>query len=150
MSNNDVYFYAAPDFSLKGYASWARVVSVYDGDTIKVVMPFYDKSYRFSLRLMGIDTAEIKGGSNMALKARNRLVQLITESDCERWTKKQIEGMLMNTVFLVWVECLDFDKYGRVLARVSLVEGGTSFSDILVSEGLAHVYNGGTKEAWSA
>ena len=38
----------------------ARVVSVYDGDTITIIMRFRWKSFQFKCRLMGIDTPELR------------------------------------------------------------------------------------------
>ena len=54
-----------------------RVVKVYDGDTITIVakLPYKDSEYyRFSVRLLGIDTAEMKGPKkDRATKARDAL-----------------------------------------------------------------------------
>ena len=57
---------------------------------------------------------------------------------------RPVEGM-----YFVWVECLDFDKYGRLLANVynlnTEIKSDNSFSSILLKEKLAYVYNGDTK-----
>ena len=46
----------------------------------------------------------------------------------------------------MWIECVDFDKYGRLLTNVFLnKEDDKSISDILLEEKLAYKYNGDTK-----
>jgi endonuclease YncB( thermonuclease family) len=53
---------------------------------------------------------------------------------------------LTNNVYLVWLKCHKFDKYGRVLADIyRSSEHGVSFSQILLAEGLAKEYHGGKK-----
>ena len=52
--------------------------------------------------------------------------------------------MKINEVF-VWIECFDFDKYGRILANVYKKEGDISLSNILLESRLAYIYDGGKK-----
>ena len=40
----------------------ARIEEIYDGDTVKIIVLFGDVPVRFSLRILGIDTPEIKQG----------------------------------------------------------------------------------------
>ena len=53
-----------PKFSLsllfKDELVKARVVNIYDGDTITCILPINNKYYNFKIRLAGIDTCEIK------------------------------------------------------------------------------------------
>ena len=126
-------------FSLNGTKCWGRVVDIYDGDTIKVVLPFDQRSfYKFNARLYGIDTPELKSDDEkikkLGLKAKERLAQLIG------WEK---EG---TTVAVVWVECLEWDKYGRLLINIRENPGGESFGDTLIKEKLAYAYDGGKKK----
>ena len=50
----------APMFSFKDQTIEAKVVSVYDGDTIKVVFPLSNVYYKWNCRLTGVDTPEIR------------------------------------------------------------------------------------------
>ena len=50
----------APNFSLKDLVIDAKVISVYDGDTIKCIFPFKGEFYKWNCRLSGIDTPEIR------------------------------------------------------------------------------------------
>lgn len=65
-----------------------QVVKVYDGDTITIASKLpYDSSpmYRFSVRLNGIDTPEIKGkkeeDKTLAKKARDELTKMIMNKE---------------------------------------------------------------------
>jgi endonuclease YncB( thermonuclease family) len=47
-------------FSLEGQEHLAKVVDVYDGDTIKCVFPIHNTLYRWNCRLSGVDTPELR------------------------------------------------------------------------------------------
>jgi endonuclease YncB( thermonuclease family) len=81
------------------------------------------------------------------MKARNRLIQLITGKSVEEGSKKkEVASFLDDDVYLVWVHCLEFDKYGRALIECySSPDSTKSFSETLVEEKLAYRYAGDTK-----
>jgi len=79
---------------------------VYDGDTITIAtrLPFPKSPlYRFSVRLLGIDTPEIKTNDKNEKK--------IAEIARDKLSKK-----ILNNI--VELKDLGIDKYGRVLAYV--------------------------------
>ena len=47
-------------FSLEGHEYVAKVVDVYDADTVSIIIDFNCRPARFSCRLVGIDTPEMK------------------------------------------------------------------------------------------
>jgi len=110
-----------------------EIVKVYDGDTFTVtvrkVHPLIGDS--ISIRVRGIDTPEIRGGSckDKALKARNYFIQRLEES-------KKIK--LRNVAR---------GKYFRIVADVYL--DGVNIADEMILLGLAKPYDGGTKINWS-
>lgn len=120
-----------PKFSLNNHVYQAKVVSVYDGDTITVVFKFFDTFYRWSCRLNGIDTPELKSKDPdekaMAIKARDFL-------------REKILGQIVT------LTCGDFDKYGRLLATIEYKN--QNINTLMVDNGFAVSYYGGTKEAW--
>lgn len=141
-----------PKFSLAGKSLWARVVSVYDGDTLKIVVPLFDSYFKFDCRVYGIDTCEMKSSTsenkNRACLARNRLIELITHGEHKPFlasTKKEITKIFDDNVYLIWVQCLDFDKYGRLLIIPFLKENSDPLADVLIAEKLAYAYEGKTK-----
>lgn len=115
-----------------------RVIKVYDGDTITIAskLPIPDSPlYRFSVRLNGIDCAEIKGRSveeiACANEARVAMSALILQKDV---TLKNVAN----------------EKYGRVLADVYL--GDLHLNQWLIDQRFAVAYDGGTKkvpESWA-
>lgn len=110
------------------------VVKVYDGDTITIVsrLPYEDSPYyKFSIRLAGIDTPEIKGKSEQekikAVQARDALATLILNK-------------------CVILKNIQTEKYGRILADVYLDD--LHLNKWLIEQGHAVPYNGGTKGTW--
>jgi len=106
------------------------VVKVYDGDTITIIskLPYKESEYyRFSVRLFGIDSAEIKGNEKekeTAIKARDALSAKI----------------LNHTVTLRDVTS---EKYGRLLANVYL--DNECINGWMLNNGYAIAYDGGKK-----
>lgn len=147
------YGVETPYFTLRGISTYARVVSVYDGDTMTCVIPVLGHYFKFHTRMMGIDTCEIRSkrdaNKQLALRAKGLVLELITSGGISRdntLSKAEIETFLQVNPCIVWIECLDFDKYGRVLINVKVTQDSTeTVSDILIKEHLAYQYGGDTK-----
>lgn len=70
-------------------STYARVVNIHDGDTITVVFKFAGAFQKFSVRLDGIDTAELHGElSSLAVRARDRLSELIANTLLFGWSAR--------------------------------------------------------------
>jgi len=111
---------------------FGRVIKVYDGDTITVAAQLMGQLYRFSVRIKGVDTPEMKGGGKLEKQAA-KLVQ------------KQLASQIMNTN--VVLKNVELEKYGRLLADVYF--GPDHASDVktwLLENNLALPYNGGAKQ----
>lgn len=110
------------------------VVKVYDGDTITIAakMPYNFESplYRFSVRLNGIDTPEIKGKS-------------ADEKEAARRARVELEKLLNQQV--VTLKNVQNEKYGRILADVYL--GDLNVNQWMVENHYAVVYDGKTKQS---
>lgn len=110
---------------------FGKVIKVYDGDTITIasVLPnTTEPIYRFSVRLNGIDTPEIRGKTpeekELAILARDELYN-------------KIYGKMVT------LKNVGTEKYGRILADVYLEE--ENINEWLVSKEYAVRYDGGTK-----
>ena len=118
-------------FSLKDRSFQAKVVSVYDGDTITAVFKLFDLYYKWQCRLDGIDTPEIKSKNpdekKLAVAARDFLREKLLDH-------------------VVTLKCDDFDKYGRLLVQVYLKD--ENLNSTLIDQNFAKKYDGGTKEKW--
>lgn len=108
-----------------------KVVKVYDGDTITIAtrIPNDPTIYRFSVRLLGIDTPEIKTNrtkeKQLAILARDSL-----------------SGMIIGKI--VQLQNVSIEKYGRILANVYLDD--INISQWSIDHGYAVSYDGKTKQ----
>ena len=110
-----------------------RVIKVYDGDTITIAstIPIKDSPlYRFSVRLNGIDTPEIKGSNEI----EKRVALLARDALSEKILYKDVELINVQT-----------EKYGRLLAEV--VFCGENMNEWMITKRFAVKYDGGTKKS---
>lgn len=147
-------FANTPALTLDGMFTPARIVDCYDGDTATVVIPFKGDYYKFTCRMMGIDTCEMKSklkeNKENAIRARNRLLQLVglPITDLSAPLKRLgVRKMLDEKVVIVWLKCYDFDKYGRLLADFYTCSDMSTktIAKTLIEEKLAYEYFGDTK-----
>jgi endonuclease YncB( thermonuclease family) len=111
---------------------YGKVIKVYDGDTITIAAKFPNTDgpiYRFSVRLDGIDTPEIKGKS-------------AAERDLAKNTRDALQELIYGKV--VELRNVANEKYGRILADVYI--GEVHVNQWLVSENFAVLYDGGKKQ----
>ncbi len=122
-------------FSFKGIDTPARVSSIYDPDTITIVFPMLGKFIKLKVRLSGIDAPELKS-------------KIKAESDVCKKGIEQMNKLIGDKVIRVQLD--DFDKYGRVLARVyTLDENPICINDYLIEYQYVRKYDGGKKEEWT-
>jgi micrococcal nuclease len=106
------------------YVYNATIDSIYDGDTITVTLAlgFGIELKKQKIRLLGIDTPEIRGGEREeGLKSKARLVELIEGKEITLVTHKDKTG-----------------KYGRWLGTIYVNE--TNINEQLIQEGFARPY----------
>ena len=128
-----------PYFSFQGKTVYARPCNIYDGDTFSIIFKYNNELIKYRCRCFGYDTPEMKPSlknenrnieKDLALKAKNRFIELL-----EKHPSK-----------LVKVECMEFDKYGRILIKVYNMIDTKSINDIMIEEGHGKAYYGGTKD----
>ena len=126
-----------PLFSFKGINTTAKIVSIYDGDTCQCVIIYNKQFIRLKVRLNGIDTPEIRipEQKEKAIKA-----------------KQYLEELCSNNGYIMFIECLEFDKYGRLLANLffnkeDFKNNKPSINTLMITSGHAYEYNGGTKHS---
>ena len=149
LKNNDVN-----EFSLKNKEFVCKICDVYDGDTCKVIIYNENNFVKFTCRLLGIDTPEMKplktkenrdSEINKAKLCRNKLISLCCNNNC-KVVDENYKDILENNNNLVKIRCHDFDKYGRLLIEIFDVNNiNETFNNILIKEGLAKEYDGGKK-----
>ena len=121
-------------FSLEGSTIQGKVVSVYDGDTIKLVFPVHDTLYKWSCRLEHVDTPELR----TKCKIQKKYGYIVRD---------ELRKKIMEKI--VTVKCGEFDKYGRLLAEIYMPDEEKSVNEWLIEKGYAFYYDGGTKQDWS-
>lgn len=124
-----------PKFSLNGKLVYCKVVKVYDGDTITVNFKLFRKIRQFNIRMAGYDTPELRS-KDPAEKEKAILAKFF------------LQNILLDKI--VYLKCLDFDKYGRLLGEVHLskkqyLSGTPCVNQSMISTGHAVPYFGGTK-----
>ena len=95
------------------------VIKVYDGDTITIAgrLPYPESPlYRFQVRLLGIDSPEIKGKTDKEKEAAHK-------------SQHALESLVLNKTVLL--REISTEKYGRILANVYLV---TDTEELLVNK----------------
>ena len=118
----------------------AKIVYVYDGDTIHVVFKVFNDYYRWNCRIMGVDTPELRT-KNEKEKEKGYMV------------RDKVKENFLNKI--VKIKCYNFDKYGRLLIDVYLPKNipdkknKTLLSEWLIANDYAYSYDGGTKSQWN-
>ncbi len=131
-------------FSFENKILITRVVDVYDGDTFTALFEYNGEIMKYKVRAMGYDCAEIKPRKDdpnrdeekrLAQAAKARFIQLMGGEDA-----------------IVKMKCIEFDKYGRILAYLYKVdedvENAESINSIMIREKHGKPYSGGTKDEW--
>lgn len=118
--------------------SYGRVIKVYDADTITIATWVMDELYKFPVRLIGVDTPEIK--PKKPSKDEN-IESYENEKKMAKMARDELALMIYKNI--VRLEDVSYDKYGRLLAKVY-------YDDICINEWLiekrfAVKYDGGTK-----
>lgn len=124
-----------PEFGLKNVRGWCKVVKVYDGDTLHIIMMIDGVPKRIKCRLSLIDAAEMTGETEeeraFAVKGKDMMESLVRDK-------------------LVWALIKGTDKYGgryvTILYPDQTEKVETSFNQIMLNEGLAYKYDGRTKK----
>jgi micrococcal nuclease len=145
-------------FSLEGKQIQAKITNVYDADTCRAVFYLGEELVKYTIRLKGIDTPEIRPKKTVefreqeikaAKRSRNRFITLCTDQNIDidkDYKKREIQSLIDNNKKLVILKCHEFDKYGRLLATIYDDINNTSLNQILIDEGYAYKYDGGTKQ----
>jgi endonuclease YncB( thermonuclease family) len=112
-------------FTFNGMKFIAKCVKVYDGDTIHVIVDLpYFGIRDITIRMYGYDTDEIRGGT---VESKQSAIE----------QRDYLKSLILNK--FVYVVCLDFDKYGRILANVFIIDEthtvGTCVNKIMVDGG---------------
>jgi len=127
----------SPSIHKCAFIGWhlVRVVSVYDGDTVNILLVLGATGFKFGLRIYGIDTAEMTSHNPVlkayATKSRNFLQSLLKQ----------------DNIYVAHI--IDNDKYGgRLIGDIYYTDNNGEFysiSNIMLSNKYALPYKGKKK-----
>ena len=132
---------------------WAKVIHVYDGDTITVLTVSPSSSTHWTgacapvrayrVRLKGFDCAEMRPRLDCPDREGEKAKAMCA--------KVRMEELVLNKC--VRIDVFGRDKYGRLLGSFQAkgLDGTVSeIADLMIQEGHAYAYDGGTKTNMSA
>ena len=122
-----------PEFTLENVKTLCKVVDVYDGDTTKVVFFYKDELLKWTVRLWGVNTPELRPSRKLA--NREEIIQKAKEA------RDYVIAKCEERENLIYLHCLGNDKYGRLLGVLYTDETYTiSINDLLIQNGHAVEY----------
>ena len=113
---------------------------VVDGDTIDVTIDLgFDLYKKERVRIAGVDTPE---------KRTRDLEEKALGIDATNWLKEKLEGAIDGDDELsIRTELKGgVGKYGRLLGWLYIGDTELSLNELMITEGYAHAYDGGTKD----
>jgi micrococcal nuclease len=125
MSDKDPYIYRIK-----------QILRVIDGDTIDADIDLgFDISLTKRIRLAGVDTPESRTSD-----ANEKKYGL----ESKEWLKHKVENA---GHILIKTELPDStEKYGRIIGHLFVNDQSNSLNDQMIAEGMAWIYDGGTKK----
>ena len=109
-----------------------KVIKVYDGDTFTMIskLPHTEGPiYRFSVRMKGIDSPEIKGKTS-------------NEKELAKKSRDALSNIILGKIVIL--KNVSTEKYGRILADVYIRD--ICVNEWMLENNFAVKYDGGTKE----
>lgn len=125
-----------PKFNLENCFKICKIVDVYDGDTIRGVFEHNGVYNKWTIRMYGYDSPEMRPSKKLENRLEIKKNAVISRDFLKNLVLDKIVGL----------ECLSFDKYGRVLANIYLENLDESVNDYMISNGHGYPYFGGTKK----
>lgn len=123
-------------FNLIDFKTWVRVVDVYDGDTMKVIMNYRGNVDQWTVRMNGYDSPEMKPAKSNPNREKEKAAAQLAR-----------QALIDLTRQPVFMRVVGFDKYGRLLAEV--YQGKTHINQWMIANGHGYPYDGGKKVAFS-
>jgi endonuclease YncB( thermonuclease family) len=115
-----------------------KVVDVYDGDTVTIIL--YNKfGYeKHKLRMYGYDSPELRPSRDLP----NRLEEIIKAKKAKMF----LSDLVLNKI--VKFESMGYDKYGRLLGKLYIINycAEEDINQLMIDSGHGYKYYGGTKK----
>jgi endonuclease YncB( thermonuclease family) len=125
-----------PKFNLENCLKICKIVDVYDGDTVRGVFEHNGVYNKWTIRMYGYDSPEMRPSRKLENRLEIKKNAIISRDFLKTLVLDKIVGL----------ECLSFDKYGRVLANIYIDSIDESINDYMITNGYGYAYFGGTKK----
>ena len=129
--NNEV-----PLFSLNGKSFMAKIVEIYDGDTITVIFKLFGEYYKWKCRIKHVDSPEIKTQDKI-------------EKERAIFVRDKMRDLLLNKIVTIHCSLDKKDKYGRLLIEFNIPKSNTKIHEWLIQNNYARPYEGDSKKPWN-
>lgn len=140
-----------PLFSLKGFKTHAKLLANYDGDTADIFFIYKDIPMRVKARFYGYDCSEMKPSLNDPKREEKKMKAKIAKE--RLWNLCTNNSKTEKHETLIFIECYDYDKYGRLMVVAYQVPMDdkellfeNSINNKMIEEGHGYSYYGGKKE----
>ena len=125
-------------FSFDGLCTIAKVIKVYDGDTITVAFQYHNQIYKLACRMRYYDTPEMKP----KLKPGETLEDYKYEIELAHCAQRVLSNAIYDRIVKV-----TFGKFGRYGRALTVVEcDNININDMMLKLPYVRPYTGGTKE----
>ena len=117
-----------------------KINRVVDGDTIDVTIDLgFDLHKKERVRVAGVDTPE---------KRTRDKEEKALGIDATNWLKEKLEGAIKgDDDLIIRTELVGgVGKYGRLLGWLYIGDAEVSLNEVMIDEGYAWAYDGGTKQ----
>lgn len=132
------------EFAIPKYSKWTDfpifipeievgyVIRCYDGDTVTIISNPYGNMCRFTIRVLGVDTPELRMSSSL-------------ERSAAEIVRDELNHMIINR--FVRIKIHSIDKYGRLLADIWVIRDSNELhiNKWLLDMRYAIFYDGGKK-----
>ena len=122
-----------PTFTLSGKKCNAKVLDVYDGDTLWLAIFVYNTLLKFKVRMKGYDSPELRPLKKLPNRAK--------EIEKAKEARDYLKSLVLNKIVIA--EFFKFDKYGRPLCN--LYSNKVCVNTLMIQNNYGYKYNGGKK-----
>jgi len=134
------------NFSFNDMTFRAKVVDIYDGDTLTLIFRYCGKLQQHKCRMLGYDSPEMKP----LLSMKNRKLEISKAKEARQALLKWVK----SCNWIVYIHCHEFDKYGRILIDLyvpyqpkffGLFHKKLLINQWMIDENYGYPYDGGKK-----
>lgn len=135
-------------FTFNGLITKAKIIDVYDGDTVTLVFYYGNQPIKDSFRMYGYDSPEIKPPKTLP----NRELHVKAGLYVKEYLKTQILNKIM------WVKFCQEEKFGRLMGELYYINPNNeqkfigdeiNINNMMIQKGYGKLYHGEAKTGFT-